>query len=400
MVTLGASVAAADTRTSARATYTGCVSKSSGVLRVVKPGQPCQRNETQITWNQTGPQGPAGPRGATGPQGQQGPQGPQGPQGSQGDKGDTGPQGPQGDKGDPGPQGPAGTASLQALAGTACTRADGTAGSVGVTVGSDSSISLSCQTPQAWCAASAPAVGPHMQVACDSAAHTFTYSCEEGWADADDNPADGCEASTEGLQPLSFSPQASAVLAASGLMFGGIHTVPFQAGCGGELNAACPGGVPSSPLPTMTVDGNRRAGDLETTVVIPDSADSRYAVTARFRLKTDTAIPFTVATGNPQAAQCGLNIDTTKGSNPEITVTFQDHVVGADGPTVVSDLALSGLESGDYSVTGDLLCSLAATVTAEDIAAALQDGITQWIETRGAICGAVDPYYFQQCPQN
>ena len=366
---------------------------------MVKPGQACQRNETQITWNQTGPQGP---RGLPGTPGQLGPEGPQGPQGDKGDKGDTGPQGPQGDKGDkgdPGPQGPAGTASLQALAGTVCTRADGSAGSVGVTVGSDNSISLSCQTPEAWCAANAPAVGPHMQVTCDSAAHTFTYTCEAGWADTDDNPADGCEASTEGLQPLSFSPQATEVLAVGGLMFGGIHTAPFQADCGGDLDAACPGGVPSSPLPTMTVDGNRRAGEPDT-VVIPDPADSRYTITAHFRLKTDTAIPITVPTGSPQAAQCGLNIDTTKGSNPEITVTFQDDVVGADGPTVVSDVALSGLESGDYSVTGDFVCSLATVVTVTDIAAALQDGITQWIDTRGAICGAVEPYYFQQCPQN
>jgi hypothetical protein len=396
-VALGGSAAAAGTATSGNVTYTGCVNKVSRVLRVVKPGQACLRTETQITWNQTGPQGPRGPQGIPGPQG------PQGPQGVQGEKGDTGPQGPQGEKGDTGdtgPQGPAGTASLQSLAGTACTRADGTAGSVGVTVESDNSISLSCQTPLTWCDANTPAVGPHMQVSCNNETHQLSYSCEAGWTDADSNPADGCEASTDGLQPLSFSAPAAQVLAADGLMFGGVHTAQFQADCGGALNAACPGGVPSNPLPTVTVDGNQRSGDPDGVVVVPDSANSRYTITARFRLKTDTAVPITVANGSALAGQCGLNIDTTKGSDPQITVTFHDDVVNADGPTAVSDVALSGLESADYSLTGDFVCTGTATVTVADIASSLQDGITQWIDTRGAICGAVEPYYFQRCPQN
>lgn len=65
-----------------------CVNRA-GQLRIITPGasttwgdaddaQPineCGRNETLLTWNQSGPQGPTGPTGATGPAGPTGPSG-------------------------------------------------------------------------------------------------------------------------------------------------------------------------------------------------------------------------------------------------------------------------------------------------------------------------------------
>jgi type VI secretion system secreted protein Hcp len=67
------------------------VSEAPGALRVIDPtltitGNPasappstaakeCQKEETQITWNQSGPQGPAGAQGPQGPTGAQGPAG-------------------------------------------------------------------------------------------------------------------------------------------------------------------------------------------------------------------------------------------------------------------------------------------------------------------------------------
>lgn len=67
-----------------------------GVIDTALSGGSCPAGNSQLTWNQTGPQGPAGPTGATGPQG------------PTGDTGATGPQGPQGDTGPQGSQGPAG----------------------------------------------------------------------------------------------------------------------------------------------------------------------------------------------------------------------------------------------------------------------------------------------------
>ena len=59
-----------------------CYIPSNGNLRVIDNAvETCKTNETQLTWNQPGPQGPQGPQG---PAGVQGPQGLQGPPGTNG----------------------------------------------------------------------------------------------------------------------------------------------------------------------------------------------------------------------------------------------------------------------------------------------------------------------------
>lgn len=58
----------------------GCYKKSGGSLRVIdRAVTNCSKDETLISWSQTGPQGPQGPQGVPGPQGPTGPQGPAGP---------------------------------------------------------------------------------------------------------------------------------------------------------------------------------------------------------------------------------------------------------------------------------------------------------------------------------
>lgn len=63
-------------------TIHGCYQRESGLLRVVdtsasrRPFSSCTRNETALTWSQTGPQGPAGDAGPAGPAGPQGDPGP------------------------------------------------------------------------------------------------------------------------------------------------------------------------------------------------------------------------------------------------------------------------------------------------------------------------------------
>jgi hypothetical protein len=69
---------------------------STGRLRLLTTST-CDRKETLITWNQTGPAGPAGP---TGPQGEKGDTGDIGPRGFTGPAGPAGPAGAQGEKGD------------------------------------------------------------------------------------------------------------------------------------------------------------------------------------------------------------------------------------------------------------------------------------------------------------
>lgn len=387
----GLSVAA--TRDSSSVTYHGCVHRTTGLLRVIDPsqGESCRPNERAISFNETGPAGPPGlpglkgDTGAPGPQGVKGDTGATGPQGPQGD---TGPRGPQGE---PGAAGPAGVTSLQSLSGTTCTRADGSAGAVAVSVSSDNSISISCGPKEAWCETNTPAVGPHMSVTCNDAAHQLTYTCDSGWVDTNHDPADGCETSAE-LQPISFSGSAATLLAF--FIFQGVDTVQVQPDCGGALAAACTGGTPSSPLPTMTADLNRRAGDPPRVEAVPDAADSRYDVTVRVRLRTDATIPITV----PLGATCGLNVDTTAGVVPDVSLSFHDNVVAPDGPTVVSDVTVSGLESADYSITGGIACQVAGGVPLTSLVDVLVHTLTPWAAQRGVFCGAPEPAYFQTCP--
>jgi hypothetical protein len=72
--------------------FHGCYDKHSGGLRLIDPsaGQHCKRDETAVSWNQTGPAGPQGPKGDTGQTG------PAGQTGQTGPPGQTGPAGPAG----------------------------------------------------------------------------------------------------------------------------------------------------------------------------------------------------------------------------------------------------------------------------------------------------------------
>jgi hypothetical protein len=362
------------------AVYHGCVNETNGNLRV---SDSCRTDERAIAWNETGPQGLQGPQGVPGAQGP---------------------------KGDIGPQGPAGVVSLQSLAGTPCTRHDGTSATVLVSVGSDESIALSCGAPASadWCASNTPTVGPHMTVSCDSATHQLSYHCDAGWSDWNHDPSDGCELSTP-LAPIllhnTVNPDGSVNAVLSGLealsaSAGGTWTVDVQPQCDDSASAACPGGTPSSPLPTMTVDQAKRAGDLPRAMFAAVPADTLIQTQFRVRVKTVTPIPVSVG-----GAHCNVAVDTTTGTTPDLTLSFDDVVdtVNApDGPTVPGAVSLTGLEGADYSITpvgaGDFLCFGAAILPLSKVQAILTRALTPWATTRGQICGAPPEWFFQWCP--
>src|SRR5438045_1105038 len=65
-----------------------CYSKATGTWRPIDyPSEKCKSGETQLDFNQRGPEGPAGPQGATGAQGLAGPVGPAGSAGPAGPAG-------------------------------------------------------------------------------------------------------------------------------------------------------------------------------------------------------------------------------------------------------------------------------------------------------------------------
>jgi Collagen triple helix repeat (20 copies) len=125
-VIFGASHAYAAVTTQPTTVVNACANRDeAGTLRIVTAGTTCRRNETAITWNQTGPQGIPGLPGLPGPAGASGPTGQAGAPGATGDPGPAGAQGPAGQagaQGAPGIAGPkgdpgAGTAKPQTLFG-------------------------------------------------------------------------------------------------------------------------------------------------------------------------------------------------------------------------------------------------------------------------------------------
>jgi hypothetical protein len=118
-------------------TYTGCLFKSLGTVRLIDAADPKQKCltglEVLLTWSQTGAQGSVGPAGPPGPQGAQGLQGvagspgrdgAPGAQGIQGIKGDTGSQGTAGAKGDAGATGAQGVQGQAGVDGKSITASE------------------------------------------------------------------------------------------------------------------------------------------------------------------------------------------------------------------------------------------------------------------------------------
>lgn len=346
--------------------YIGCVNNDSGTLRVVSESGQCHNNETEINWNRSGPAGPMGPKG------------------EKGDKGDTGAVGP---------QGPAGVVSLSSLTGTACTQANGSAGTLAFSVGTDNVVKITCGTAKtAGCNQEIPTVGPHMTAYCDSQTHQIAFSCDKGWYDYNGTPVDGCEFQLT-LQPIIFTNESASWLSSGSAFFDGIDTFGVVPSCTVTFQPACNGGAP-----TMTIDPNLRPGDLPVLTAQPDAANNRFEMTARLRLKTDAAIPVTV----PLVGSCGLNFDTTYGNVPTARFSFNDNVSPTmpSGPTYVTDVAyVDGFERDDFWLSGSVGCQIINGLSTSDIAGTVTPTVAAWLGQRGAICGTATTLYFAKCSQ-
>ena len=255
---------------------------------------------------------------------------------SQGPRGPRGLQGPKGDEGPPGPT------SLAALEGTPCTTAQGNAGTVLVIVEEANSVALACDSPQ---------------------------------------------------QVIVQTQEAAQVLADR--LFGteSERLTQVPAVCSGAVLIACPGGTPSSPLPTIEMDDRPQAGDLPRAVGTFVAGASRFDITGRARLSTPTAIPVSFS-----GVTCSLVIDTTAGAIDDVRVDFQVRVLpGAPtGPADVANVVPSQIGAEDVDLTGSPICDLA------DFAASFYldlflDSLLPYLEQQAVVCGAPAPLYFELC---
>jgi hypothetical protein len=294
-----------------------------------------------------------------------------------------GPPGPTGAPGEQGPPGPPGPASLTALAGTECTRTNGTAGTVVVTVGNDDSVTITCEgTAPNWCLTHTPEVGAHMTVTCDESTDTLTFTCDATWYDFNTDYTDGCEAQLETLPQTVVTVQAAA-----DYLLLGTHDFEVAANCSGIPTVACPGGVPSDPLPLIRMVG---------TNVIATGPDP-FAFSADISLKTLQGIPFSAL-----GVDCTLNIDTTagaSGAHVSGTVVFdsQDDPQGEPNRIDVSNVTLTGIEAADLNVSGGFGCEI-ANFGLNLFIGTLTSQIESYIQSIGGLCGAPGPDLFMPCP--
>jgi hypothetical protein len=162
----------------------------------------------------------------------------------------------------------------------------------------------------------------------------------------------------------------------------------IAASCGVDT-VACPGGVPSDPLPQVRVEASNVS-----TVQVP--ATTRWTMSAVLDVTTLDGIPVTI-----QGISCTVNVDSGLGSTPTFGASADLNFVSypnPGGPTNyvgVANANITGVETADVLITGGFSCDLAA-LFASSFIPQLEVQIEAYLE--GNICGAPDPEVFMQCP--
>lgn len=235
-----------------------------------------------------------------------------------------------------------------------------------------------------------------------SGSDSFTYEASDGATGS------GAVTATIEITPGAGVPPAPIVftdLSANALLLrlengSGQATFPVAADCAASVTVACPGGTPTDPLPTMSTDLALQAGDLPRWSVVPDAANSRFDLTARFRIWTNQPILVTQS-----GTTCAIGVDSRNGAGAGVAVSLEDGIASdPGGPTVASGLTLTGLEGADYTVgpanANGFLCDAANFISAATVTAVVQQALTPWISALVAVCGAPAPDYFQSCPSS
>ena len=147
--------------------------------------------------------------------------------------------------------------------------------------------------------------------------------------------------------------------------------------CSGDVLIACPGGVPANPAAQVHVVGSNVAAT-------PGGAD-HWNASADINLSSPLAIPVAVS-----GVSCNLTFNTAAGAIPNLDVTasltFQSHPnpLGPKNYIQVGDADVSGFETADFQLTGNILCSLGGTFSSVIFDTAEQVIVDQ---VQGAICG-------------
>lgn len=153
-------------------------------------------------------------------------------------------------------------------------------------------------------------------------------------------------------------------------------------------SVACPGGVPSNPLPQVRI----QASNVASTPVGP----GHWASSANLAVATLQNIPVTIS-----GVSCDVSVSSANGATSTFSgsadLTFQSYPTSG-GPTnyiAVSNASITGVETADITLTGSFSCQLADAFKGAFIPT-LTDQISAYIE--GNVCGTPDPAVFVACP--
>jgi hypothetical protein len=175
----------------------------------------------------------------------------------------------------------------------------------------------------------------------------------------------------------------------SGYILPGSRDYSVASVCTGDPTIACPGGVPSSPLPQVRVQASGVSS-----VQVPGTLE--WDTSATLDVSTLQAIPFTYS-----GVSCTVSVDTANGSVATIQGTFHMSFLSYPDPAgttnyvAISSANITGVETADVSVSGGVACSLLSTFASLFIPM-LQTQLEAYIQ--GNVCGTADPAVFTACP--
>lgn len=251
-------------------TIRACKHTKRGIVRILRDGQVCKRNETAVSWAVRGPQGVEGP---------------------------AGPQGPRGPEGPPGPAG-GGLSSLAGLVGLACTTFEGAAGRVDLDVTPEDLVLVSCD------AISSPPPPPGARLVINEIDYDQVGTDAGGFVEVK-NIGDG-DAALDGIRLVLVNGDGGVeydqVALTGSLAAGAYLRIDIEAQNGapdgvalldqagslldslsyeGEIRSATLGGatvdlVEGAALPATTADSNTDNGSLSR---LPDGTDTNNAAT-------------------------------------------------------------------------------------------------------------------------
>lgn len=161
------------------------------------------------------------------------------------------------------------------------------------------------------------------------------------------------------------------------------------ASCAGDPTIACPGGVPSDPLPQVQV----LATNVLTTQV---PGTDTWNGSATLQAATLQAVPFTYS-----GVSCTLTVNSATSGSPTLSGTWQQTFLsyptlgGQPNYVAVGNVTITGLESGDVQISGGFSCDLFGSLTSFFIPT-FESQIAAYVE--GNLCGAPDPDTWMACP--